>query len=296
MPTKMTARGLVSFAWCVLGSLLLVVLWGAVVRATGSGAGCGDGWPLCNGDFVPHHPRLATIIEFTHRSSSGFSGTLTILVAAWIFLAKGRGHPAWRAAIWTVVFVLLEAGLGAVLVLRKDVVDNASTERVVMQVIHFSNTLLLMGSMTLTAWFLGRRSAARDGQITCGAHKILAAVAVTATMITGATGSLAALADTLFPSPTLMSGLVADFAASSPLLVRMRWMHPAVAVVALVCAVMLGMRMRSFAARALLALTAAQLLLGRVERYYSLPDSGVVAGVSFAGRGPVLDGAGGSDG
>ena len=46
-------RNFTRFAWLTLGFLILVILWGAFVRATGSGAGCGNHWPLCNGVVVP---------------------------------------------------------------------------------------------------------------------------------------------------------------------------------------------------------------------------------------------------
>jgi heme a synthase len=59
------------FAWAVLAYNLAVVLWGAYVRATGSGAGCGNHWPLCDGPVTPQTPAGATIIEFTHRVTSG---------------------------------------------------------------------------------------------------------------------------------------------------------------------------------------------------------------------------------
>ena len=62
---------LARYAWGVLGINLLVILWGAYVRATGSGAGCGSHWPLCNGEVVPRSAGLATLIEFTHRATSG---------------------------------------------------------------------------------------------------------------------------------------------------------------------------------------------------------------------------------
>ena len=55
------------FSWAVLIFFVAVILWGALVRATGSGAGCGDHWPLCNGTVIQHSPRVDTIIEFTHR-------------------------------------------------------------------------------------------------------------------------------------------------------------------------------------------------------------------------------------
>ena len=87
----MGVRGLRGYAAGVLGFMVLVILWGAVVRATGSGAGCGNHWPLCNGDYFPHHPRLATVIEFTHRSMSGVCTALVAVLMAWTFLARPRG-------------------------------------------------------------------------------------------------------------------------------------------------------------------------------------------------------------
>ena len=60
-------RHFANFAWGVLAYNILVILWGALVRATGSGAGCGGHWPLCNGDVMPEVSQVATAIEFTHR-------------------------------------------------------------------------------------------------------------------------------------------------------------------------------------------------------------------------------------
>jgi len=48
------------FAWLVVAWNLAVIGWGAYVRATGSGAGCGQHWPLCNGEIVPRAPAIAT--------------------------------------------------------------------------------------------------------------------------------------------------------------------------------------------------------------------------------------------
>ena len=94
-----TNRALAAYAAAVLGFMILVILWGAVVRATGSGAGCGDRWPLCNGDFFPHHPRIATMIEFTHRSMSGICTVLVGALIAWTFVARPRGDRARTAAV-----------------------------------------------------------------------------------------------------------------------------------------------------------------------------------------------------
>jgi cytochrome c oxidase assembly protein subunit 15 len=242
--------------------MVLVILWGAVVRATGSGAGCGDHWPLCNGDFFPHHPRLATVIEFTHRSMSGACITLVAVLITWTFMARPRGDRARKAVVWSGVLLLTEALLGALLVLGGYVEQNASNMRVLVQGIHFTNTMLLMAALTLTWWWLGERA----GTLRAGiAARGIAWLAVAATLVVGATGSVAAIADTLFPSPSLSVGLAQDFAASAPLLVRMRWLHPAAAVVGLGCAVWLSLALRSKPARWLLGLIAAQFVLGGAD-------------------------------
>jgi cytochrome c oxidase assembly protein subunit 15 len=219
-----------------VGYFIFVVLLGAVVRATDSGGGCGASWPLCNGDFFPHHPRLATVIEFTHRSTSGVCTILLIGLAVWTFLATPTGHRSRKSVSWAGFFLVTEALLGAALVLKHWVENNVSTGRTIAQSIHFTNTLLLMAALALTAWFL--RDASDDSPGYRGS-KTAAWLAVVATIVVGATGALAALADTLFPSPTLAAGMAEDFAASAPALVRMRWLHPAAAVVGLACVALL---------------------------------------------------------
>src|ERR1043165_6000488 len=72
-------RTFTRFAWFTLTITVVVIVWGAVVRATGSGAGCGSHWPLCNGVVVPIAPRAATVIEFVHRLTSGLAMILSIV-------------------------------------------------------------------------------------------------------------------------------------------------------------------------------------------------------------------------
>ena len=253
------AKALSRFAWFVLGFMVLVVLEGAVVRATSSGGGCGNRWPLCNGDFFPHHPRLATVIEYIHRSLTGICTTLVIALTAWTFYATKPGHRARRAIVVSCVFLVTEALLGAVLVLRGYVENNISIGRVVMQSIHFTNTLLLLGALSLTAWFLARRH--ESIAVNSGA-KGLAWLTIATTILMGATGSLAALADTLFPSASLRAGLAEDFATNAPLLVRMRWVHPAATVVGFVCVMLLAMRVRTRLSRVVFWLLMVQIILG----------------------------------
>jgi cytochrome c oxidase assembly protein subunit 15 len=256
------------FAWVVVGYFIFVVLLGAVVRATDSGGGCGASWPLCNGDFFPHHPRLATVIEFTHRSTSGVCAALLIGLGICTFWATPKGHRARKAVSWAGLFLVTEALLGAALVLKHWVESNVSTGRTIAQSIHFTNTLLLMGALALTAWFL--RDESRDFAAS-RVSKVAAWLAVVATIVVGATGALAALADTLFPSPTLAAGMARDFAASAPVLVRMRWLHPAAAVVGLLCVGLLvraAVRARGHwdgVSRAVVGLLGLQFVLGTAD-------------------------------
>jgi len=255
------SRALSAYAAAVLGFMILVILWGAVVRATGSGAGCGDRWPLCNGDFFPHHPRIATIIEFTHRSMSGICTVLVAALISWIFVARPRGDRARKAAVWSGVLLLTEALLGAVLVLGGYVDRNTSDMRVLVQCVHFTNTMLLLGALTLTWWWL--RGSSPIG--TPGRARTTAWLAVALTILTGATGSVAALADTLFPSPSFREGLAQDFAPNSPLLIHMRWLHPAAAVLAFVAVIVLCRYLSRAGAQWIGALLLLQIALGVID-------------------------------
>lgn len=252
-------RGLPAYAGVVLGWMVLVILWGAVVRATGSGAGCGDRWPLCNGDFFPQHPRLATIIEYTHRSMSGLCTVSVAVLIAWTFAAQPTGSRVRRAAVWSGLLLVTEALLGAVLVLGGYVEHNASDMRVVVQCVHFTNTMLLLGALTLAWWW----QRPRNGFLNISRQtRHLAWISLGATVLTGATGSVAALADTLFPAVSLRSALAADLASSSPLLIRMRWMHPAASALAFVAIGWMAWRVQGGRGKGLLALLAVQLVLG----------------------------------
>jgi cytochrome c oxidase assembly protein subunit 15 len=223
--------GLRRFAWAAVVYNVLVIVWGAVVRATGSGAGCGDHWPLCNGQVVPLNPRVATVIEFTHRMMSG--GTLVLIVAlvVWVFRGTVERHLARAFAIAGLLLTLNEAVLGALLVKLGLTATSTSPLRPPMLALHLSNTLLLLGSLALTAHFLGRRAAVVRGTVRFE-HKLPAVMGLVAAMVIGVTGSLAALGDTLFPSTSLRSALAADFSSSAEWLVRLRILHPASALVA----------------------------------------------------------------
>jgi len=217
------------FAWGVLVYFIIVFLGGTLVRATGAGAGCGDHWPLCNGVVVQHHPRLDTIIEFTHRIMSGLSLFAVVGLLWWTFAGTVRGHLARAASVAALVLTLIEAILGALLVKLGLTAQSQSPIRPAYLALHLTNTLLLLAALTLTAHLLSRSKGFLRGSVRLVAP-LGAVIGVAAVMVVGVTGSLAALGDTLFPASSLGSAIAQDFSATSGWLVRWRWLHPTVAL------------------------------------------------------------------
>ena len=225
-PTRAQASHFTRFAWAVLGWNVLVVLWGAYVRASGSGAGCGSHWPLCNGEVLPVAPRIATIIEFTHRLMSGVA--LVGVGALWLWSRANfpRGSPVRKMALASVAFLIIEALLGAGLVLFNYVDKDASIGRAFYLSLHLLNTLLLLAALALTAWYSGR-----SGQVS-GRKWPWAIAALLIAALVSVAGAIAALGDTLFPAASLAQGFHQDFSSAGNFLLRLRVLHPALALLA----------------------------------------------------------------
>jgi heme A synthase len=219
------------YAWATLAANVAVVLWGAGVRATGSGAGCGGHWPLCNGEVLPRAPRLETVIELTHRVTSGLALLLVAGLVVFAFRARPRRHPARRTAVLSLAFMLSEALVGAGLVLFRLVADNASMARAMFMGVHLMNTFLLLACLALTAHYASGgdpfRVRGRTGREQAGAGLILAFAGL---LLAGLSGAVAALGDTLFPSMSLAEALRRDLSPTGHLLVRLRLLHPVIAV------------------------------------------------------------------
>lgn len=246
---------------------MLVVLWGALVRATGSGAGCGNHWPLCNGVVVPVSPTFHTIVEFTHRMM--VSGSIFVMIALIIvtWRASARGWAARTFAVVAGILLLNEAFLGALLVKLGYVTNNYSLGRVIVLSIHLGNTLLLLAAITMCAVMLGTQQRWRDLHA-AGHDRAIALLGLLATLVVGISGSLAALGDTLFPSTSFSAAMAKDFAANSPLLLRLRGVHPASAVLAAVFILWLVFRSRQTNGRTgvvVLALLGLQFVLGTLD-------------------------------
>lgn len=223
-----TRSSFAKFAWGVLAYNLLVILIGAFVRATGSGAGCGAHWPLCNGVVIPRPQQIETVIEFTHRITSG--GTL-ILVALLVFYAwrlYPKGNPIRLSAGLTGLFTITEALVGAGLVLFQLVADNDSVARAISMMVHLINTFLLIGWCAVTAWWAINGTPQKTSLH--GISGSLIIVGFVLMLLLGASGAVTALGDTLYPSSSLAEGLRDDFSPTAHYLIRMRIYHPAIAV------------------------------------------------------------------
>ena len=219
------------FAWGVLGYFIATILWGTIVRASGSGDGCGNHWPLCNGTVMQQSPTIQTIIEFTHRVTAGLDMIFVLGLLVWTWRSTVPRHLARWAAGAAVFFTLTEGLLGALLVKLGLTAQSTSPLRAPMLALHFSNTMLLVAALAMAAHFLGRAHGYRWRDI-CIIAPVGTTIGMIAVMIVGVTGSLAALGDTLFPATSLGNSLAQDFSADSNWLLRWRWTHPTIAIIA----------------------------------------------------------------
>lgn len=212
-----------SYAWGSLALTVAVIAGGAVVRATGSGAGCGSSWPRCDGDLVPFSAGTETMIEFAHRATSGLAFIAVALLAWWARRLWPRRHAVRRAAAAALAFMVGEVLIGALLVTREWVGDDASVARAVVDGAHLVNTLFLLGALTLVAWW-----ARSDGEpmLRWAPVSRRLSIGLGLLLVVAAAGALTALGDTLFPD----AGVAADFDNSSHFLVRLRIIHPVLAV------------------------------------------------------------------
>lgn len=202
-----------------------MVLWGAMVRVTGSGAGCGNHWPDCNGQFTPG-ANLATLIEYTHRAMTGLDTVLVAALLIWAFRAYPRRHPARLGATLSAGFLVSEALIGAALVKLEYVGNNESVGRAFWLSIHLVNTLTLLACLALTAWWGGGKPAIRAQ----GKAAAMAVISLGIVLVLGISGAIAALGDTLHPAQSLAAGLAQDFDPAASIFVRLRLLHPAIAI------------------------------------------------------------------
>ncbi len=214
-------------AW-VLGFNVLVILWGAYVRASGSGAGCGNHWPLCDGQYIPPPTDIKRMIEFIHRMMTAIDGPLVLGLLYGAFRLFERGNRVRFAALAVFGFTTAEAIIGRALVKNGWVVNNVSVGRAVTLSLHLVNTFLLLAALALTAWWAAGKPAMRwRGQ---GAVGFAIGMGLIGALMLGVSGAITALGDTLFPVKTTIEAITQSLNPASHFLVRLRVLHPLIAI------------------------------------------------------------------
>ena len=230
------------FAWLTLGYNLLVVLW--------------------DGEVLPRAASTEKMIEFTHRMTSGIALLLTILLVIWACRVFQRGSRVRKAAWLSLGFMISEALLGAGLVIFGLVEDNDSVARAVVICAHLVNTLALLGFMGLTAWW-----ATRPGRLNL--KQPLArwlGLSLAGVFLIGITGAIAALGDTLFPATSLADGLAADLAPGAHFLLKLRGLHPILALLVGTGLLFLGLQYKNEPlGKALLGVLGLQIVIGFIN-------------------------------
>lgn len=277
-PHSNARRNFARYAVWLLGFTLLVVLWGAVVRITGSGAGCGKHWPTCQGEIVHLPKRVETLIELSHRLSTGLNA---LLVFALTFRASRifeRRHPARRAFNFASAMMVVESLVGAALVLLALVGTDASLRRAIVMPIHLVATSGLCAALALGVFHSLPSAKAEAAPAPLRRAVWFAALAV---LLVSASGAVTALGDTVYPvqAAPLAARLLHDQGDGAHFLERLRVVHPllAVAGAALVLAVgarVLGEQVSALArtlARAAIGACLAQVALGGLNVWLSAP-------------------------
>jgi len=215
------------FAWAGLAYTVLVVLFGAVVRVTGSGAGCGQHWPNCNGEIFHMPRRLETLIEISHRLTSGLALISAIVVFAWSRRIFTPTHLAYRAASWVLALMIVECLVGAGLVLGRLVANDASLARAIVMPLHLATASLLCAAFAVTAWSAPFSERLR---IEAGVARRPAGFALLSVLALSMTGALTALGDTLYPLLAITPLGERLGAGNLHFLQSLRILHPMLAV------------------------------------------------------------------
>ena len=205
-------------------------MWGAWVRVSRSGDGCGRSWPLCHGEVLPSHiTDISTWIEWTHRFSTGIFGLAVIFLVVMAFKVFPAGHKARRLCLWTLFFTLTEALIGAKLVLSELVGDVSSAQRAFVMSIHQINSLLLTGSLAMS--FKGPPVSYYSNFFQQDKYiKLKSYILEIGFLLLSVIGAIAALSSTLFPSESLVEGFWLDLQRDSRWLIQWRIFHPIFAI------------------------------------------------------------------
>lgn len=217
-----------TYAWVTLLVTFVVILWGDVVQATGSGDGCGAHWPTCDGVVMPAFAGREQVIEYTHRASSGFVFLMSAFLFVWSRRAFPKNHLVRKGANFSLFFMFTESLVGAALVVFRLVGQDASVTRAIVAPIHLVNTLFLIGAITLTAWFAsGGKPFRWKNQ---GAVSPLLISGFVSLVVIAVIGAITSLGDAIFPVRSTAEAIGRSLDTSEHFLVRLRVWHPFVAI------------------------------------------------------------------
>ncbi len=221
-------RAYTALSWSVLALTVVVILGGAVVRATGSGAGCGETWPRCRGHIIPFSATSETLIEFTHRMTTVALAVAIVVLIVWTRRLFPPRHRV-RRALWTALALfVIESLIGASLVVFGWVDTNASVGRAFVVPLHLTNTFLLLGALALVAYFAGGGKGFEVHPERPWDRRVLGGLVII--LAVAASGALNALADTLHEAESVVGGIRAEFGPAAPFLLRLRTVHPLIAI------------------------------------------------------------------
>lgn len=215
-------------AWAVLLFNLAVIAWGAFVRQSGSGDGCGSHWPDCNGVVVPWGAQTKTLIEFSHRASSGLALLAVVGLFVWAMRLFEKGSPVRKSSFGAVFFTMVSAVIGWALVKYGLVAKDDSMARAIVLSIHLVNTFFILACLTLTAhWGSGASRWNWRGQ---GASAWLLGCCLVLVVFAGVSGAVTSLGDTLFPAKNSAQVIWDSLTPTAHFLLRLRLWHPFIAM------------------------------------------------------------------
>lgn len=228
IPDSAPNKTLRRMALANLIATLLVILWGAVVRATGSGAGCGDHWPRCNGEIIPSFKQVSTMIEFTHRAMTGIWLAMIVGTVVLVYRSTPKKSLLRKSATVMSAFAVIECLIGAALVLFKLVGHDTSSNRAAVMAIHHLNTAILLGVVTLMCyWAYGGAKIRLQNQGAAAGGLAIGMVALLATIVSGA---ITALGDTLFKAQSSAHALERALTPTAHFLEKLRVAHPIISI------------------------------------------------------------------
>jgi len=238
-------------AWTAAACTYLLIVLGAVVRITGSGMGCGDHWPLCNGHLFPPLDDIGTVIEWSHRLAAAL---VSILVAALGLYAWRLRHPARSVAYLAVGLLIVQVLLGAITV--KLELPPWSV------IVHLGTAMLLLATLLIAASPPDPLS-----KTWRGGTMIIVSLAFVTVLFGALTANLgAAAACTGFP---LCSGAVWPTGGG---LAHIHWTHRLLAYALAITATIWAVRTPGRQAKALLGLVALQVVVGAATVLLGLPE------------------------